>query len=478
MKSKGRIFITMVMVFISVIFWLPQGGFAGGPKNVIFYIGDGMSSVQRRITEEVHGQKLAMNTLPIVGIYTTYALNTIVTDSAAAATALATGHKTDALVISMDPDGEVAYETLAEAAKRLGKSVGLVTTTRITHATPACFGSHIDTRYRENEIAEQYLDQDFEVWLGGGWRHFVPRSVNKSKRKDERDLLKEFAEKGYRVLRSKSDLLNIKVEKGTKIFGVFSHSHMPYYLDMEDEYYQGKIPNLTDMVKVAISVLKQNPKGFFLMVEGGRIDHACHANDPAGTVGDMMEFDNAVKLGIYLSREDPDTLILVGGDHETGGMAMGIGGMNGDTYMGYFMSPEVIKNSKRSMEFMGYAAASGNPDEAKHLFIKFSGISDLTEAETAEIDKAAELTRAQKGMQSPNPYLEPWYGVVFADIISKRARVGWTSYAHTGQPVIMSAAGPGSEKFSGFYDNTDITRNVAALWGITLKTWQVVAVKE
>ena len=102
----------------------------------------------------------------------------------------------------------------------------------------------------------------------------------------------------------------------------------------------------------------------------------------------------------------------------------------------------------------------------------------MTEAETAEIDKAAELTRAQKGMQSPNPYLEPWYGVVFADIISKRARVGWTSYAHTGQPVIMSAAGPGSEKFSGFYDNTDITRNVAALWGITLKTWQVVAVKE
>ncbi len=473
MHRKYLNFITQSVIVFAITIWIPLSGFAAGPKNVIFYIGDGMSSVQRRIAEEVHGQKLAMNTLPIVGIYTTYALNSIITDSAAAATALATGHKTDTLVISMDPEGEVAYETLAEAAKRLGKSVGLVTTTRITHATPASFGSHLDTRYRENEIAEQYLDQDFEVLMGGGWRHFVPRPVNKSKRKDDRDLLKEFAEKGYRVIRSKSDLLNIKVKKGMKILGVFYHTHMPYYLDMEDQYYQGKVPNLSDMVKVAISVLKQNPKGFFLMVEGGRIDHACHANDPAGTVGEMMDFDSAVKLGIDLSKEDPDTLILVGGDHETGGMGMGIGGMTGDTYLGYFMNPEVIKNSRRSMEFIAYTALSGNPDESINHFIKFSGISELTEEETKKIEKAIELTKAQKGMQSPNPYLEPWYGVVFADILSKRARVGWTSYAHTGQPVIMSAAGPGSGKFSGFYDNTDIAKNVAALWGITLKTWQV-----
>ena len=137
------------------------------------------------------------------------------------------------------------------------------------------------------------------------------------------------------------------------------------------------------------------------------------------------------------------------------------------------MNPEVIKNSRRSMEFIAYTALSGNPDESINHFIKFSGISELTGEDTQKIEQAIELTKAQKGMQSPNPYLEPWYGVVFADILSKRARVGWTSYAHTGQPVIMSAAGPGSEKFSGFYDNTDIAKNVAALWGITLKTWQV-----
>jgi alkaline phosphatase len=268
-SNKCRFVITRLIIFLAVVIWFPLEGFAADPKNVIFYIGDGMSSVQRRIAEEVHGKRLAMNTLPIIGLYTTDSLNSIVTDSAAAGTAMATGYKTDNSVISMDAWGEIAYETIAAAAKGLGKSVGIVTTTRLTHATPACFGSLIATRNRENEIAEQYLDRNFEVWMGGGWRHFVPKSVEKSKRKDDRDLLKEFKEKGYTVIRSKSELININIDNSTKIFGVFSHSHMPYFLDLDDEYYEGKIPSLSEMTKAAISVLKSNPEGFFLMVEGG-----------------------------------------------------------------------------------------------------------------------------------------------------------------------------------------------------------------
>ena len=471
MYRKCLNFITQAVIVIAIIVWFPLGSFAAGPKNIIFYIGDGMSSVQRRITEEVHGKTLAMNTLPIVGVYTTHSENSIVTDSAAAATAMATGYKTDSSVVGMDAWGEIAYETIAEAAKRLGKSVGIVTTTRLTHATPACFGSHVDTRNRENDIAEQYLNRDFDVWLGGGWRHFVPKSIEKSKRKDDRDLLKEFAGKGYTIARTKSDLLNINIEPGTKILGAFSSSHMPYYLDMEAKQYNGKIPSLSEMTKAAISVLRNNPKGFFLMVEGGRIDHACHANDPVGAVGDVIDLDNAVKLGIELSKEDPSTLILVGGDHETGGMAMGIGGMKGDN--GYTMKPEYIKNAKRSAEFVGYTALSGKPKKSKALLIEWSGISDLTNEEIEKIENAIKLTKSKKGMESPNPYMEPWYGVVFADIISNRARVGWTSYAHTGQPVIMTAGGPGSDVFAGYYDNTDIAKKVAALWGVTLKTWKV-----
>ena len=166
MHRKCLNFITQAVIVFAIIVWFPIGGFAAGPKNVIFYIGDGMSSVQRRITEEVHDKELAMNTLPVIGMYKTDSLNSIVTDSAAAATAMATGYKTDSSVVSMDAWGEIAYETIAEAAKRLGKSVGIVTTTRLTHATPACFGSHVDTRNRENKIAEQYLDKNFEIWMG------------------------------------------------------------------------------------------------------------------------------------------------------------------------------------------------------------------------------------------------------------------------------------------------------------------------
>jgi alkaline phosphatase len=139
MARKVRIIALLVAVSMVIAVWLPLEVLAAGPKNVVYLIGDGLSATQRRAPEEVLGKKLVMNTFPAVGLYTTYCLDTIVTDSAAAGTALATGHKTNSGVISVDPTGKVAYETLAEAAKRLGKSVGLVTTTSITDATPAVF---------------------------------------------------------------------------------------------------------------------------------------------------------------------------------------------------------------------------------------------------------------------------------------------------------------------------------------------------
>ncbi|MBW2062234.1 MAG: alkaline phosphatase [Deltaproteobacteria bacterium] len=471
MPTKRRLLITLIVVFMALVLWIPQGVLAAGPKNVIFYIGDGMAAAQRRIPEEVYGRKLAMNTLPVVGIYTTYSLSSIVTDSAGAGTAMATGHKTRSTCISMDRKGKIAYETLAEAAKKLGKSVGILTTTRLTHATPATFAAHIRTRYWENKIADQYLDQGFEVWMGGGRRYFIPKTAHnrqepdrgmKSKRKDERDLLKEFEAKGYSVLRTKSELIALEIKKGTKIFAAFTYSHLPYYLDRPDE-----VPNLAEMTLVAIKVLKQNPKGFFLMVEGGRIDHACHANASAGTVGDVIDLDNAVKVGIDFSKEDPDTLILVGGDHETGGMAMGIG-------KDYFMRPEVIKKVTKSEMWLGYGKVLKTPDKAIEIFTKYTRITDLTEEETKEIEKVIEYTKAGQGQKSPNRTYNPsWFGFTFASILSKRARIGWTTFAHTGHPVMITAGGPGSEKFTGFYDNTDIPKKITSLWGVTLKSWPV-----
>ncbi|MBW2052570.1 MAG: alkaline phosphatase [Deltaproteobacteria bacterium] len=475
MQKRFKLGVTLIAIFLALIIWLPQQILAAGPKNVIFFIGDGMAVNQRRIPEEVHGRKLFMNTLPVVGIYTTYASNTIVTDSAAAGTAMATGHKTITRFVSIGPKRKIAYETLAEAAKRMGKSVGIVTTTRITHATPASFGAHIRNRDWENKIAEQYLEKDFEVWMGGGRRHFIAKKVEnrqeqdkkmKGKRSDQRDLLKEFADKGYAILRTKSDLLGLAIEKDTKVFAAFTYSHLDFYLDMPEE-----VPNLTQMTEVALKILKQNPKGFFLMVEGGRIDHAAHANAAVAAVGDTIDFDNAVKQAMDFSKEDPDTLILVGGDHETGGMSMGI-------HSDYFMRPEVIKGISKTVVALGYGEVLKTPEKAVEIFIAQTGITDLTEEEIKQIEKAIEMTKAGEGYKSPNRTYNPsWFGFAFVNIINKRARIGWTTYAHTGHPVLLTAGGPGSEKFGGFYDNTDLAKRIADLWGVTLKTWTLKRVK-
>ncbi|MBW2621419.1 MAG: alkaline phosphatase [Deltaproteobacteria bacterium] len=469
MQKRLKIGAVIVAVFFALIIWLPQHVLAAGPKNVIFYIGDGMASSQRMIPELVYERKLVMNTLPVVGIYTTYSLKTIVTVSAAAGTALATGHKTKNRYISLGPKKKIAYESLAEAAKRMGKSVGIVTTTRITHATPACFGAHTGNRDFKNKIADQYVAKDFEVWMGGGRRHFIPKTAAnrqdpdkkmKSKRRDERDLLREFADKGYTILRTKSDLLGMTIEKDTKVFAAFTYSHLDYYLDMPEE-----VPNLAQMTKAALKILKQNPNGFFLMVEGGRIDHAAHANAPGATVTDTLDLDNAVKLGVDFVQTNPDTLLLVGGDHETGGMSMGI-------QTGYYMKPEVIKGAAKTVIAMGYGEVLKTPEKAVEIFKANSGITDLTEEEIEQIEEAARQTKAGKTYKSPNKTYNPgWFGFAFANIMSKRARIGWTAYVHTGHPVLITAMGPGSETFEGFFDNTDVAKKVAGLWGVTLKTW-------
>lgn len=475
MQKRLKFGVAIMAVFFALIIWLPQYVLAAGPKNVIFYIGDGMAANQRMIPEAVYDRKLVMNTLPVVGIYTTYSLNSIVTDSAAAGTALATGHKTKNLYISVGPEKKIAFESLAEAAKRLGKAVGLVTTTRITHATPATFGAHTGNRNLENNIAEQYLTKDFEVWMGGGRRHFIPKTAAnrqdpdkkmKSKRKDERDLLQEFADKGYTILRTKSELLGMTIGKETKVFATFTYSHLDYYLDMPEE-----VPNLAQMTEVAIKILKQNPNGFFLMVEGGKIDHAAHANAPVAAVTDTIDLDNAVKLGVDFAQTNPDTLILVGGDHETGGMSMGYAS-------GYFMKPEIIKEATKTLLGLGYGEVLKAPEKAVELFKAATGITDLTEDEIKQIEEAARHTKAGDSYKSPNKTYNPsWFGFAFTNIMSQRARIGWTAYVHTGHPILITAMGQGSEAFDGFYDNTDVAKKVAGLWNVTLKTWPYIKAK-
>lgn len=249
------------------------------------------------------------------GLITTFSLDSSVTDSAASATALATGYKTNNGMVAIDPSGGV-LETVLELAEDLGMSTGLVTTTRITHATPAAFAAHVVSRDLEDEIGDQMLKADTEILMGGGRRHFLPASDPGGARLDQRNLTATAQEVGYTVVSLPWELA--LWDRSTRLLGLFNDSHMSYDLSRIDSIE----PSLSEMTSIALGALAENPRGFFAMIEGGRIDHASHANDINTTVGEVIAFDAAVGVAINFTRSYPDALLLVTADHETGGLSV------------------------------------------------------------------------------------------------------------------------------------------------------------
>lgn len=411
------------------------------PKNVILLVGDGMGQNQVSAAAYYKGEgfrsgELAMDKFKQIGFARTFSHDNIVTDSAAAATAFSASHKTDNNVVGKAPkheehrDGEAHFdvETVLEQAEKRGKATGLVSTARITHATPAAFASHIDHRDKESDIAAQMLlDHDIEVLLGGGKQFFVPKA-NGGKRQDGQDLLKEAKKKGYRISLNKEQM---KKAKGKKLLGLFNNSHLSYELDrgLTEE------PSLSDMTGKALDVLEKEKKGFFLMVEGGRIDHAGHANDPAANIQETLAFDKTVKIAKEYAEEHKDTLVIVTADHETGGMSVGVNGT-------YGFNRDVISNVKRSAEYMG-KQINNEKTNVQHVMQKFAGIEDLTQDERTSIEKAKDPAAA------------------IAKVISNRALIGWTTTGHTAVDVPVYAYGPQSEKLTGTIDNTKIADVIA-----------------
>jgi alkaline phosphatase len=269
-------------------------------------IGDGMGIAQitlARLSLTPSSPPLNMDTMPYVALVKTHSANSMVTDSAAAGTALATGFKTNNGMISVLPDG-TPVETILERAMKLGKAAGLVTTTTITHATPASFGAHVNSRGEESDIAVQYIEKKIDVLLGGGKAMFTPTS------KHRRDLIREAKDLGYAVVESRDALLSTT---NSKILGLFQDGALT--TDPPE-------PSLAEMTEKAIQVLSTNRDGFFLMVEGGQIDWRCHDNDKVGTVKQVLQFDLAVGKALEYARKHGDTLVIVTADHETGGLAI------------------------------------------------------------------------------------------------------------------------------------------------------------
>ncbi|NKE34653.1 alkaline phosphatase [Natronococcus sp. JC468] len=397
----------------------------GDIENVIVLIGDGMGFDPIEVTSVVHGD-LSLQSMTGVGYTRTNSRSGEVTDSAAAGTALATGHKAYNGQISVrgdeDDDDPTALLTQLELAQSCGKATGLVSTTRITHATPAAFASHVPDRDMEEAIAEQYVDSDVDVLMGGGRREFSD------------DVLERMREAGYEVLLDADDLQNAGEDR---LLGLFADSHVPYTLDRD-----GSVPSLPEMTAAAVDRLEDDgDDGFFLMVEGGRIDHAEHGNDVQSTVAETREFDAVVDWALEYVADRDDTLVVVASDHETGGLATGSG-------YGSPIDAEAIRNAEASNEAVAEAVEG---DESISGAIEGRVDVDLTDDDIDRIDDATE---------ADDPYaLSNAIGAVVSDHLG----VSWASDVHTGPAQTVMAAGPDVDPFNGWIHHTDLSVTVTAL---------------
>ncbi len=443
------------------------------PKYVFYFIGDGLGASQRQVSEfylqEVTGDKdakLVLNELiPVVGMNTTYSADSLVTDSAAAGTALATGNKTNNKMISVLPDGKTEPRTLIEEAEANGMATGLVTTTRLTHATPATFAAHNVSRYNANEIAEDYLESGVDFFAGGGYRYFVPQDWKwgKSKREDNRNLIQEFYNKGYKsFVGDKTGAEAFRAFQPTgndQVFAAFTYSHMPYEIDRVNS--GSKVPSISEMTEKAIQSLEGDKDGFFIMVEGGRIDHACHANDPAGTIHDTLAFDKAVEKAYKFYQEHPEeTLILVVGDHETGGMGLGFG-------QNYFLKMDQLNDVKISVEDTLQGKYTGDRAAYYSYIANKMGLSNLTENEKTEIEAAMNMVDGEIDPGNTYGGYDP-VAIAVTHVSSERVNLEWTTYAHSGTAIPYSALGVGADNFTGYKDNTDISQIMGELMGFKL----------
>ena len=281
------------------------------PKNIILMIGDGMGITQITAGMYRNGNKLNLEQFKYIGLHKSYASNDLVTDSAAGATAFSCGEKTYNGAIGVDKEGK-PIPTILEEAEDAGLATGLVVTSSITHATPACFYAHEKDRSMMEEIAADLTRVDVDFFVGGGLKYFIRRN-------DERNLLSELANKGYVISNFiDQDFNNISIDFN-KNFGYFTANEEPLPFSQGRDY-------LVQASQTAFTYLSgQKEKGFFLMIEGSQIDWGGHANDSDYIISEMIDFDNAIGKALEFAKQDGETLIIVTADHETGGYAINPG---------------------------------------------------------------------------------------------------------------------------------------------------------
>lgn len=435
-------------------------GAAVAAKNVIVMVPDGTGATHTTLARWVsESQRLAIDSMH-VGAVRTYGANSMVTDSAPAATAFATGHKSSDKFIGVLPGPvtipgvdpvpeELQYKpvaTVLEGAKLMGKATGLVATSNIQHATPAAFSAHWPDRSNYNEIAEQQVYEDIDVVLGGGKLYLMPASQG-GERTDGENLLNVLMERGYTIVETREDLLNTTADR---VWGLFALNAMQRDLDRAE--FAPQEPSLAEMTQKAIEILSKNPQGFFLFVEGSQVDWSSHGNDPVGVVTEYLAFDAAVKVALDFAKQHGDTVVAVFSDHGNGGMSIGNAATNG-TYSKMSSDSVVQPLRKAKLTAEGVAKKIGNDRSEAHIRTVVStywGIDDLTPEEIAAIQN----------------YDGKYLSNALAPIMSARSNIGWTTGGHTGEDLFFYHFGVNAP--TGTVENSDLAHAMASLMGFSL----------
>lgn len=430
-------------------------------KYVFLFIGDGMSIPQRMMTDEYLARKengkLLIDTFPHQAITTTRAADQFITDSAASGTAIACGEKTNNGRIGMDAAGERKLESVAYVAKKSGRKVGIVTTVTLNHATPAAFYAHNPSRGNYYQIGLDLIASGFDYFGGGG----LAKHDDREHKDYKGDVYKLAEEAGYTVSLTKEGFGKLK-PGGGKVISLGAKADLPYAIDQRE----GDL-NLADFTRQGIELL-DNDKGFFMMVEGGKIDWMCHANDAATTIKEVIDFDNAVKVAYDFAQKHPrDTLIVVTGDHETGGLTLGFGGTGYRSYIQNLSAQTCSRNEMQSRFKAAKATefAGIKPEITATTGLLFTGgekaelgtlnLSD-SEIRTLEDVFAQHLKKGVFKGHSP-------LATAAIKLLNNKSGVAWTSGAHTALPVSTTAFGAQAGLFASMLDNTDIAKRLKLL---------------
>jgi len=416
-------------------------------KNIILLVSDGMSTgtlnmadlfLNRKYGKGSNWIQLYKDNRVSRALMDTASASSIVTDSAAASSSWGGGFRVNNGSLNVAPDGK-PHLPIWQKFKKSGKMAGCVTTVPITHATPAGFCVNSKSRNSQDDIAEIYLDLEFDIMMGGGKNYFSAQT-----RKDKKDMFAAFEAKGYQVAKTRSEMLSTSNNK--PVLGVFSDDALPYSVDRNsDSNLTKSVPTLAEMAQKAIDRMKNHKNGFVLQIEGGKVDWAAHANDIAALINDQIAFDEAVKVAIDFAEKDKETLVIITTDHGNANPGVIYGKNANDNF------DSIQKYTQTNEWILNQITPSFSISQVNEVIEKANGHTP-TDEEAKTILSYYDGLHKEEGLYNYKklPYK------AFSEMQQKTNSVGWISMDHSADYVELAMFGPGSELLKPFVKNTDL----------------------